>query len=89
LKLFQNAWQIIKRMYDPDRPVRLVGISASELCHGPEQVSLFPKERKVVAVLRALDNIQNRYGSKSWSRVSLINTKLKPRSSGFHFDHEI
>lgn len=87
--LFQNAWMILKRLYNPEQAVRLVGISVSELSCGPGQSSLFKKEQKMSSVLSALDQIQYRYGEQGWTRAVLLNTKLKSRSSGFHFDHEL
>lgn len=89
LKIFQNAWSILKRLYNPHHPVRLVGISVSELSCQPEQPSLFLKERKMISVLEALDQIQHRYGARSWTRATLLTTNIKNRSSGFHFDHEL
>ena len=89
LILFKNAWQIISKIYDPDRPVRLVGISASQITPGPSLTSLFKKDQKMEDILQSLDCLQKRYGDHVWTRASLINTKIKPRSSGFHFDHEI
>ncbi|MFH1405491.1 MAG: DNA polymerase IV [Patescibacteria group bacterium] len=71
------------------KPVRLVGLSASHLTRGPEQISIFKKERKIRSVLSALDKIQHRYGEHTWTRASLINIELKQRSSGFNFDHEL
>ncbi len=89
LELFQNAWKILVDNYNPEHPIRLVGISASELSRGPEQPSLFPKPQKVRRTTKALDKIQYRYGSSAWTRATLVNTKIKARSSGFHFDHEV
>ncbi len=89
LKLFQSAWKILTDNYDPNRPIRLVGLSASELSHGPEQPSLFPKPRKIRRTTRALDTLQSRYGTDVWTRATLVNTKIKARSRGFHFDHEV
>ena len=89
LKIFKNALMILKRIYNPDNPVRLIGVSVSELSDGPEQPSLFIKERKMSAVIQALDSIQHRYGMNSWTRAVLLHTEIKSRSSGFRFDHEI
>ncbi|MBU0646086.1 DNA polymerase IV [Patescibacteria group bacterium] len=69
------------------KPIRLLGLSCSNLSKGPEQQSIFKKERKLLSVLPALDAIQARYGARAWTRASLLKTEIKARSSGFHFDH--
>lgn len=71
------------------KPIRLVGISASQLTKGPEQSSLFKKERKMSSALRALDRLQHRYGDGVWTRASLVSTSILARSSGFRYDHEL
>jgi len=86
-KLFQTAWGIIRR-WPLEKPVRLVSVSAGQLTHGPEQINIFPRERKKSKTIKALDKIQTRYGQNSWTRASLLGVKFKARSSGFHFDHE-
>ncbi|KKR58320.1 MAG: polymerase IV protein [Candidatus Uhrbacteria bacterium GW2011_GWE2_40_58] len=86
LALFKNAWPLIKHL--THNPVRLLGISVGALMKGPEQPSLFKKERKVSSVLCALDHLQTRYGSNSWTRASLLGVHFQARSSGFHFDQE-
>ncbi|MCR4314072.1 MAG: DNA polymerase IV [Candidatus Uhrbacteria bacterium] len=87
MKLFKVAWKILEPIGLQD--VRLVGLSASMLSRGSTQPSLFKKERKMVSVLSALDELQTRYGSGVWKRGSTLPVEFKSRSSGFHFDHEI
>lgn len=87
MRLFQVAWNILKPVGLID--VRLVGLSASLLSRGVTQPSLFKKERRMTAVLSALDELQTRYGSGVWKRGSTLPVEFKSRSSGFHFDHEI
>lgn len=89
LTLFANAWRIIGDLTDFTVPIRLIGISASELCRGTPHPPLFLKERKLLRLTCALDRLQHRYGSGIWNRATVLHTKIKPRSSGFHFDHEI
>lgn len=88
LRLFQIAWSLIERWWNGE-PVRLVGISAGMLSKGPEQTPLFKKEQKVLDTTSALDRIQTRYGEGSWTRASLLGVEFKPRSSGWHYDHEL
>lgn len=89
LKIYKMSWQLIKRWRDTSRGVRLVGISASQLIKSNEPQPLFIKGQKMVKVLPALDAIQSRYGSDSWTRASLLPVKFKARSSGFAYDHEL
>ncbi|MBI4714013.1 DNA polymerase IV [Candidatus Uhrbacteria bacterium] len=72
LTLFQTAWQIGNKWRDKAKPVRLLGITASNLTKGKGYQSLFKKERKIRSLQNSLDNLQNRYGSKVWSRASLL-----------------
>lgn len=91
LRLFQTAWKIMQPRLPQqgyfEEPVRLIGLSASQLQHDPKQQTLFQKDQKTQQALQALDTLQHRYGSGVWTRASLANTHLKERSSGFHFDH--
>jgi DNA polymerase IV len=86
LQLLRIAWSLIEQVRDPNKPVRLLGLSAGRLSHGKEQVPLFPKEQKIQTVTSALDKIQAKYGSKGWTRACLLGVEFKERSSGFHFD---
>jgi DNA polymerase-4 len=44
------------------QPVRLLGITLSNLQHGAGQLPLFPEERRKIEVVRAMDTINSRYG---------------------------
>jgi DNA polymerase-4 len=89
LKLFRQAWALIESVRNEDHPVRLVGISASDLIRAKEPTSLFKKEQKMARLLPALDSLQTKFGLHAWTRASLVSTAVLPRTSGFHFDHEI
>ena len=84
LTLFQIAWSMVNHLMPTsrsnDQPVRLVGLSASQLTHDRQQQPLFKKEQKVHSVLPALDALQHRYGSGIWTRASLAKTHFKKRS---------
>ncbi len=86
LHLFQASWRIMNKLFS-NEPVRLIGLSASNLCQEPKQQSLFKKDRKMRSAIRALDSLQTRYGSGVWKRASTIPVNFKARSSGFHYDH--
>lgn len=96
LELFKIAWSLASkwppvRLAVPGghRAVRLVGVSTSALTKNPEQHSLFAEKQKTRRVTQALDAIQTRYGSGSWTRASLIDVEFRARSSGWHYDHEL
>jgi DNA polymerase-4 len=71
------------------RPIRLVGISATSLVEGSEPLPLDLQKRKHVRILPALDRLQHRFGDQAWTRASLLSTNILPRTSGFAYDHEI
>ena len=87
LTLFKIAWSLVEKWWD-GTPVRLIGISTSMLTPISHQHALFCAQEKISTVVDALDKIQKRYGSESWSRASLIGTTFRARSSGWHYDHE-
>lgn len=86
LQLFKIAWSMMRQFRNPHKPVRLLGVTAGRLSDDPEQIPLFPKDKKMREVIHALDKIQTRYGNHSWTRASLLKTKFRARSSGFHYD---
>lgn len=87
LTIFKIAWSLMEKWWD-GTPVRLIGISTSMLTPTSGQHAIFQKEQKTSIVIDALDKIQTRFGSESWSRASLIGTTFRTRSSGWHYDHE-
>ena len=89
LDLFHAAWNLIDKFRDPTKPIRLIGISTSNLSQRKNQISIYKKEQKMHSVLSALDTLQHRYGSSIWTRASLIPIEFKERSSGFRYDHEL
>jgi DNA polymerase-4 len=83
LELYKVAWSLIDRWRSLDKPVRLVGISAGALVKASAPAPLFKKEQKFSSVLSALDKVQHRYGSHSWSRASLLGVNFHQVSHGF------
>ncbi len=72
LTLFKTAWHLIDGWRDDTKSVRLLGISASHLLHTSEATSLFKKERNMRSLQQSLDTLQHRYGSRAWTRASLL-----------------
>ena len=88
LTLFNIAWNLVEKWWD-GTPVRLIGLTAGMLTTGQEQNSLFKEKQKVLAVTSALDRLNKRYGTSSWTRASLLGITFRARSSGWHYDHEV
>jgi DNA polymerase-4 len=63
------------------QPVRLLGVSLSNLKHQAEQLPLFEDERKKLFATQAMDNINDRFGSMAVTFGSLVKDKA---SAGNH-----
>jgi DNA polymerase IV len=83
LDLYKVAWKMINTRRNKDKPIRLLGITASGLTKNLEQPPLFKKEQKFSSVLSALDTVQRRYGQHSWTRASLLGVNFHQVSHGF------
>lgn len=88
LDIGKNAWVLLAPRLDLSRGVRLLGVSVSELREAPLSTSLFSKERKMQKVVKALDNVHERFGTDSWKRGTTLKTSFRDRTSGWHYDHE-
>ena len=64
-----------------EQPVRLLGVSLSNLKHQAEQLPLFEDERKKLFATQAMDKLNARYGSTAVTFGSLVPEKA---SSGCH-----
>lgn len=63
-----------------EQPVRLLGISLSNLKHQAEQLPLFEDERKKLFATQAMDNLNDRFGRMSVTFGSLLPGKEKAGS---------
>lgn len=88
LDIGKNAWALLAPRLDLHRGVRLLGVSVSELRTAELSTSLFRKDRKMQKVIKALDNVHNRFGTDSWKRGTTLQTAFRDRTSGWHYDHE-
>jgi DNA polymerase-4 len=59
------------------QPVRLLGVRLSNLQYHTQQLSLFPEERRKDEMVRAMDEINDRYGDFSVTFGSLLSTEEK------------
>jgi len=89
LMIYKNAWAILDRIRDTNKPIRLLGISTSNLTKANTPVPLFEKQKKMQRTLKACDYIAIKFGQDSVTRAATMRTSFKERASGWHYDHEI
>jgi len=65
------------------QPVRLLGVRLSNLCHGSNQLPLFPEERKRMLLVNALDEVNDRFGDFTVTFASLLDGN-KAEEKGSH-----
>ncbi len=69
--IYQGALQLLERL-GYDQPVRLVAIRLTNLCYQGGQLPLMPGERRQVAMIEAMDRVNNRFGDFSVTYGSLL-----------------
>lgn len=89
LMIYKNAWQVLDRIRNTNKRIRLIGISTSNLIESPAPESLFKKDKKMQRTLQAHDCIALKFGQRSISRAATMHTAFKERASGWHYDHEV
>ena len=63
--VFRTAKSLLERNYPSPRPVRLIGVSVSNLTERAEpELSLFPVENKRQDILDAVDALRNKFGDE-------------------------
>lgn len=81
INLSDEIYQAAVRLYDTlkvDQPVRLLGISLSNLREGDEtQPSLFEENRKKEQLTKAMDAVNNRFGDMKVTFGSLLDAEEK------------
>jgi len=81
INLSDEIYQAAVRLYDTlkvDQPVRLLGISLSNLREGEEtQPSLFEENRKKEQLTKAMDAVNNRFGDMKVTFGSLLDAEEK------------
>ena len=78
-EIYKAAISILSTV-ELEQPVRLLGISLSNLKHEAEQLPLFEDERKKLFATKAMDKINERFGSMAVTFGSLITGKEKAGS---------
>ncbi|MEO6759483.1 MAG: DNA polymerase IV, partial [Saprospiraceae bacterium] len=63
--LLRTALEIFQKLHDARRPVRLLGVRFGNLGMGNQQANLFEDTVREAQLLRELDQIRERFGSKA------------------------
>jgi DNA polymerase-4 len=63
----------------PDKPVRLIGVCLSSLTRDVDQISLIEQEESRKKVLKAVDEINDKFGEFTVTRASLLETELNEK----------
>ncbi len=77
-EVFDAAYSLLRAHWQEDRPVRLVGITLSQLIKKESfQTDLFGKKDRQIKIVEACDNIKNRFGENAiFTAVSLMEDSL-------------
>lgn len=73
--IIPKVMDIFNVLYNKRLLVRLVGVRFSGLTYGNYQIGLFENTTKTVNLYQAMDNIRNRYGSRSIVRASTLGAR--------------
>ncbi len=79
-EIYETAKSLFDAMWDKRTPLRLLGISLSDIMREPyDQQSLFTDEKKERSrrLDKAVDSIRGRYGTDMIGRVSVLNSPVK------------
>lgn len=72
--IIPKAKELLQKMLDEKRPVRLIGVRLSNLIHGQQQIDMFNDTEENINLYKALDAINKKYGNKTVHRAKTINT---------------
>ena len=77
--LMRQAQEIFQQLHDARRPLRLLGVRFGDLCIGNQQTNLFDDMVRETQLLRQLDHIREKFGTKAVVRgVNTEQKKVKP-----------
>jgi DNA polymerase IV len=71
-ELLPKAKDLFHKLYRKDQPVRLLGVRLSELTNEAVQTNLFSNVEKKNELYKAIDDLKNRFGSKSLTKASRL-----------------
>lgn len=73
--LIPKALELFKQLYNKRQLIRLIGVKLSGIVGGNYQMNLFEDTQRTANLYRAMDNIRNKYGSRSVMRASTFGAK--------------
>ncbi|MFC1568566.1 DNA polymerase IV, partial [Candidatus Margulisiibacteriota bacterium] len=82
-RIFQIAEKMIDEGYgqrDTGKGIRFVGVSASNLVHNLDQICIFEADEKKKQVLRAMDEVNDRFGEFTVERAGIMQTVLQGKT---------
>jgi DNA polymerase-4 len=71
-ELMAVARELFDKLYQRRMLIRLIGVRVSGLVGGLQQLNMFEDTPEITSLYQAMDNIRNRYGSKSICRAAGI-----------------
>jgi DNA polymerase-4 len=78
-QLIAKAKDLFNKLYRKGQPVRLLGVRFSQLIPFTMQMDLFNNNEEKLNLYKAVDNIKNRFGSKSIKKAAT--TRNNPEDS--------
>jgi len=76
-QLIAKAKDIFNKAYQKGRPVRLLGVRFSQMIPFTMQMSLFDNKLEKLQLYKAVDDIKDRFGSKSVTKAVTVRNKDK------------
>ena len=74
-KLIAKSKDLFNKSYQKGRPVRLLGVRFSQLIPFTMQMSLFENNAEKLNLYKAVDDIKDRFGSKSVTKATVLKNK--------------
>lgn len=68
--IMETAKALFKKLYDKRMLIRLIGVKATGLIHGTQQIDMFSDTTEQISLYQAMDKIRARYGEDKIMRSS-------------------
>ncbi len=68
--LIPGIKNLLKKAWNGHRPIRLIGVKLSNLCHGSYQINLFEDNEERIKLYQAMDKINFKFGEKTVCRAA-------------------
>ncbi|OGC10528.1 hypothetical protein A3D23_04260 [candidate division WOR-1 bacterium RIFCSPHIGHO2_02_FULL_53_26] len=79
-KIAERILDLESRTWSVEHRIRFVGVSVSNLIHNLDQVSLLPQKEANKKVLKAVDEINDRFGEFTVERAAIMGTVLRKKT---------